>query len=268
MKSFGILSASLTALSITLVAAAPAPKAKPAPAAKAKEVAAAASVAPAPVKNIVLVHGAWADGSGWRGVYDILRKDGYTVRVVANPNTSLADDVAAAKRTIALMDGPVILVGHSYGGAVITDAGNDPKVVGLVYIAAFAPENDEPLFKFLTGAPPVTVSSDQFLFLNRDPYLAAFAPDTPQADREFMADSQVPVGASIGGSTIKTAAWHAKPSWYLVSKDDRIIPPDVERMYAKRAGAVTQEVSGSHTQFVSHPAEAAALIEMAAAGKR
>lgn len=226
----------------------------------------AAPKAPTPIHNIVLVHGAWADGSGWRGVYDILRKDGYTVRVVANPDATLADDVAAAKRTIALMDGPVILVGHSYGGAIITDAGNDPKVAGLVYIAAFAPENDEPLFKYLTGAPPVTASADGFLFLNRDAFLAAFAPDVPQADREFMADSQVPVGAANGGATIKHAAWHEKPSWYLVSKDDRIIPPDLERMYAKRAGSTTEETPGSHVAFVAHPEQAAALIEKAAKG--
>ncbi|MGL4314739.1 MAG: alpha/beta hydrolase [Sphingomonas sp.] len=244
----------LVALSTLLVAAAPA---KPAPAPKST---------PAPIRNIVLVHGAWADGSGWRGVYDILRKDGYTVRVVANPDASLADDVAATRRTVALMDGPVILVGHSYGGAIITDAGNDPKVAGLVYIAALVPENDEPLFKFLTAAAPVTASADGFLFLNRDAFLAAFAPDVPQADREFMADSQVPVAAANGGATIKQAAWHTKPSWYLVSRDDLIIPPDVERMYAKRAGATTEETAGSHVAFVAHPQQTAALIEKAAIG--
>ena len=226
------------------------------------------AAAAGPVKNIVLVHGAWADGSGWQGVYDILVKDGYTVSVVANPDTGIADDVAATQRVLDRQKGPVILVGHSYGGAVITEAGADPKVAGLLYIAAFAPDAGETIAKFLpaTPPPPLEPSKDGLLFFNRGAFLAAFAPDVPMATRVFMADAQVPLAASAFAAPIANPAWKTKPSWYLVSSNDVIIPPDVERMYAKRMRATTQEVAGSHVAFISHPDIAAHIIEDAAKG--
>jgi len=221
----------------------------------------------APVKNIVLVHGAWADGSGFRGVYDILTKDGYNVSVVANPDTGVADDVAATQRVLDRQDGPVILVGHSYGGTVITEAGNDPKVVGLVYLAAFGPDEGETTGQFLPKGPlPIKVSKDGLAFFDRDAVLAAFAPDVPMPDRVFMADSQVPLAVSVFTAPITHPAWKTKPSWFLVSSNDQIIPPDVERMYAKRMKATTEEVAGSHVAFISHPDVAAHLIEEAAKG--
>jgi len=223
------------------------------------------AAAAAPVKNIVLVHGAWADGSGWKGVYDILTKDGYAVSVVANPDTGIPDDVAATQRVLDRQDGPVILVGHSYGGVVITEAGVDPKVVGLVYIAAFAPDAGETAGQFLPKAPlPGTPTKDGFLFLNRDVYLNAFAPDVPLDARVFMADSQVPFALSGLGTPITHAAWKTKPSWYLVYTKDQMIPPDVERMFAKRMKATTEEVDGSHVAFIPHADVAAHLIEEAA----
>jgi pimeloyl-ACP methyl ester carboxylesterase len=223
------------------------------------------AAAAGPVKNIVLVHGAWADGSGWRGVYDILTKDGYTVSMVANPDTGIPDDVAATQRVLDRQSGPVILVGHSYGGVVITEAGVDPKVVGLVYVAAFAPEVGEVAGQYLPKTPPpVTPSKDGLLFFNRDAFLAAFAPDVPMPARVFMADSQVPLAASTLSTPIAHAAWKAKPTWYLVSSNDQIIPPDVERMYASRMKAKTEEVAGSHVAYVSHPDAVAHIIEEAA----
>jgi pimeloyl-ACP methyl ester carboxylesterase len=228
-------------------------------------VCAGGAAAATPVKNIVLVHGAWADGSGWRGVYDILTRDGYNVSVVANPDTGVADDVAATQRVLDRQTGPVILVGHSYGGVVITEAGMDPKVAGLVYIAAFAPDVGETAGQVLPKTPlPITVSKDGLAFLNRDAYLAAFAPDVPLPDRVFMADSQVPLAVSVFTAPITAAAWKTKPSWYLVSSNDQIIPPDVERTYAQRMRAKTEEVAGSHVAFISHPDVAAHLIEQAA----
>lgn len=227
----------------------------------------AAPALAAPVKNIVLVHGAWAEGSGWKGVYDILTKDGYTVSVVANPDTGLADDVAATQRVLDNQVGPVILVGHSYGGTVITKAGADPKVVGLVYIAAFGPDEGETTGQYLPKGPlPITVSKDGLAFFNKDAFLAAFAPDVPMDTRVFMYDSQVPLAVSVFGAPVTNPAWKTKPSWYLVSSNDMIIPPDVERMYAKRMKAVTVEVAGSHVAFISHPDVAAHLIEDAAKG--
>lgn len=223
------------------------------------------AAAAGPVKNIVLVHGAWADGSGWKGVYDILTKDGFTVSVVANPDTGIADDVAATQRVLDRQNGPVILVGHSYGGVVITEAGVDPKVVGLVYIAAFAPDAGEAAGQFLPKGPqPFTPSKDGLLFMNHDAYLDAFAPDVAMNIRVFMADSQVPLAASTLSTPIINPAWKAKPTWYLVSSNDQIIPPDVERMYARRMKATTQEVAGSHVAFISHPDVAASIIEEAA----
>ena len=228
------------------------------------------SVSPAmaaPVKNIVLVHGAWADGSGWRGVYDILAKDGYNVSVVANPDTGIPDDVAATQRVLDRQTGPVILVGHSYGGTVITEAGADPKVVGLVYIAAFGPDEGETTGQYLPKGPlPITVSKDGLAFFNRGAFLGGFAPDVPVETRVFMYDSQVPLAVSVFTVPITHPAWKSKPSWYLVSTNDQVIPPDVERMYAKRMKAVTEEVAGSHVAFVSHPDVAAHLIEEAAKG--
>jgi pimeloyl-ACP methyl ester carboxylesterase len=221
----------------------------------------------APVKNIVLVHGAWADGSGFRGVYDILTKDGYHVSIVANPDTSVPDDVAATQRVLDLQDGPVILVGHSYGGTVITEAGVDPKVVGLVYLAAFGPDAGETTGQYLPKGPlPITVSKDGLAFFNHDAFMGGFAPDVAVADREFMYADQVPLAVSVFTLPITNPAWKLKPSWYLVSANDQVIPPDVERMYAKRMKATTEEVAGSHVAFISHPEVAARLIEEAAKG--
>jgi len=220
---------------------------------------------PGKVKNVVLVHGAWADGSGWRGVYDILRKDGYTVTVVANPDTGVAEDAAATKRVLDRQDGPAILVGHSYGGVVITQAGGHPNVAGLVYITAFAPDIGENAFQFLpTGGPAPFTVTDGHAFLIRDVFLHAFAPDVPLADREFMADSQVPIALAAGGTPVTAAAWKTKPSWYLVAADDQIIPPSVQQMFAKRMKATTLAAPGSHVSFVVHPEAAAKMIEDAA----
>ncbi|HTM79802.1 alpha/beta hydrolase [Asticcacaulis sp.] len=220
------------------------------------------------VRNVVLVHGAWADGSGWQGVYKLLVAKGYKVSVVSNADESLAGDVAATKRVLDRQDGPVILVGHSYGGAIITEAGNDPKVVGLVYIAAFAPDAGESIFGLLPKdgpKPPIEPTADGLAYFNRDAYLTAFAPDVPRAEAEFMADSQVPLGIDKAGSApITTAAWKTKPSWYLVSSNDQIIPPAAQRQMAGRAKSTVQEVAGSHVAFISHPDAAAALIEQAA----
>jgi len=226
-----------------------------------------AQTKPAPVKNIVLVHGAWADGSGWRGVYDILRKDGYTVTVVGNPDSGVAEDAAATRRVLDRQNGPAILVGHSYGGVVITEAGDHPNVAGLVYIAAFAPDVGENAFQFLPqgGEPPFTIT-DGYAYLKREAFLGGFAPDVPIADREFMADSQVPIAFQAGLTPLTHAAWKTKPSWYLVASNDLIIPPDVERMFAKRMKAVTVEQVGSHVSFVADPSVAAKLIEDAAQG--
>jgi pimeloyl-ACP methyl ester carboxylesterase len=217
------------------------------------------------VKNIVLVHGAWADGSGFKGVYDILTKDGFNVSVVANPDTGIPDDVAATQRVLDRQDGPVILVGHSYGGTVITEAGVDPKVVGLVYLAAFGPDEGETTGQYLPKGPlPIKVSKDGLAFFTRDAFLGGFAPDVPMDTRVFMYYSQVPLAVSVFTAPIEHPAWRTKTSWYLISSNDQIIPPDVERMYAKRMKAVTQEVAGSHVAFVSHPDVAARLIEDAA----
>ena len=225
------------------------------------------AAAAGPVKNIVLVHGAWADGSGWRAVYDILVKDGYKVSVVANPDTAVAEDVAATQRVLDRQDGPVILVGHSYGGVVITEAGVDPKVVGLVYIAAFAPDVGETAGQFLTGGPPpIEVSKDGVAFLKHDAFLGGFAPDVPLADRQFMADSQVPIAVATLSTPITKAAWKTKPSWYLVAANDQVIPPAAERNFAKRMKATTREVASSHVAYVSQPAVTAKLIEDAANG--
>jgi pimeloyl-ACP methyl ester carboxylesterase len=222
------------------------------------------------VKNVVLVHGGFVDGSGWEGVYKALKKDGYTVAIVQNPTASLADDVAITKRTIAAQNGPVILVGHSYGGAVITQAGNDPKVVGLVYVAAFAPDKGESVSTLIKdpppGAPvpPILPPQDGYLFLDKAKFAASFAADVSPDAAAFMADSQVPWGVEALSGTISEAAWRAKPSWYVVSTEDKMIPPDAQRAMSKRAGSTVVEVKGSHSVYVSQPRAVASVIENAA----
>ena len=219
---------------------------------------------------IVLVHGGFVDGSGWQAVYQQLRHDGYTVRVVQNPTTSLNDDVAVTRRVIASLDGPVVLVGHSYGGAVITEAGNDPKVAALVYIAAFAPDQGESVATLIKdpppGAPvpPILPPEDGFLMLDRTKFAASFAADLDPGTAAFMAESQVPWGLDALNGAVTQAAWRTKPSWYLVATDDRMIPPPAQRLMAKRAGATMSEARGSHAIYVSDPTSVARLIATAA----
>src|SRR5712664_2862439 len=222
------------------------------------------------VKTIVLVHGGFVDGSGWEDVYKLLKKDGYTVSIVQNPTLSLADDVAVTRRVIATHRGPVILVGHSYGGAVITEAGNDPKVAGLVYIAAFALDNGESVSALIKdpppGAlgPPILPPQEGFLFLDKAKFPAAFAADVNAEKAAFMADSQVPWGMGAISGAISEPAWRTKPSWYLVTTEDKMIPPDAQRAMSKRAGATVAEVKGSHAIYVSQPRAVADLIKQAA----
>ncbi len=224
------------------------------------------------VKTIVLVHGGFVDGSGWEDVYKTLKKNGYTVSIVQNPTISLEDDVAVTKRVLATQSGPVILVGHSYGGAVITEAGNDPKVAGLVYIAAFAPDKGESVSTLIKDSPPgapvppILPPVDGFLFLDKAKFSAAFAADVDAEKAAFMADSQVPwrVGALSG--TFSEAAWKTKPSWYLIATQDKMIPPPAQRFMSKRAGSTVNEVAGSHAIYVSQPNAVAKLIENAAKG--
>jgi pimeloyl-ACP methyl ester carboxylesterase len=224
------------------------------------------------VKNIVIVHGGLVDGSGWEGVYNILKKDGYTVAIVQIPTISLADDVAFTKRAIAVQNGAVILVGHSYGGAVITEVGNDPKVAGLVYVAAFALDKGESVSALIKdpppGAPvpPILPPVDGFLLLDKAKFPASFAGDVSPEKAEFMADSQVPWGVNAVGGTISEAAWKAKPSWYLLTTEDKMLPPDAQRLMSKRAGATVVEVKSSHAVYVSHPQAVAHIIEEAAKG--
>ena len=219
---------------------------------------------------VVLVHGGFVDGSGWEGVYKILRNNGYDVSIVQNPTLSLFDDVAATRRIVARQQAPVILVGHSYGGVVITEAGNDPKVAGLVYIAAFAPDEGESVAALIKdpapGAPvpPILPPQDGFLFLDRAKFAASFAADVDKAKAEFMADSQVPWGVEALSGSISVPAWKSKPSWYLIATDDRMIPPPAQQFMSKRARSTVVEVKGSHSVYVSNPQEVAALIETAA----
>jgi len=222
------------------------------------------------MNNIVLVHGGFVDGAGWEGVYKSLKKDGYNVSIVQNPTLSLRDDVAVTKRVLASQGGPAILVGHSYGGAVITEAGNDPKVVGLVYITAFAPDKGESVSALLKdpppGAPvpPILPPQDGFLFLDRAKFRASFAADVDAEKAAFMADSQVPWGVEALSGKISEPAWKAKPSWYMIATDDKMIPPDAQRSMAKRAGSTVVEAKGSHAIYVSQPEAVAALIKQAA----
>jgi pimeloyl-ACP methyl ester carboxylesterase len=219
---------------------------------------------------IVLVHGGFVDGSGWEDVYRILKEDGYRVSIVQNPTTSLADDVAATKRVIAEQNGPVILVGHSYGGVVITEAGNDPSVTGLVYITAFAPGRGESVASLIKdpppGAPvpPILPPQEGFLMLDKAQFAASFAADVAPEKAEFMANSQVPWGVVALNGAVTQPAWESKPSWYLVATDDRMIPPPAQRAMSKRAGSSVVEVKGSHAVYVSQPQAVADLIKKAA----
>ena len=224
------------------------------------------------VKNIVLVHGGFVDGSGWEGVYKILKKDGYDVTIVQNPTLSLADDVAVTRRAIAAQSGPVILVGHSYGGVVVSEAGTDSKVKGLVYVAAFAPDKGESVSSLIANpppgaaVPPILPPQDGFLFLDRAKFAASFAADVRPDQAAFMADSPVPWGVAALAGAVTAPAWKAKPSWYLVASDDHMIPPPAQRAMAQRAGAKVTETAGSHAVYVSKPAAVAAVIEQAAQG--
>jgi pimeloyl-ACP methyl ester carboxylesterase len=218
------------------------------------------------MNNIVLVHGGFVDGAGWEGVYKILKRDGFSVSIVQNPTLSLEDDVAVTKRILAAQDGPAILVGHSYGGAVITEAGNDAKVAGLVYITAFAPDKGESVAALIKNAPPgapvppILPPQDGFLFLDKAKFPASFAADVDAEKAAFMADSQVPWGVAALSGTISEPAWRAKPSWYLIATDDKMIPPDAQRFMSKRAGSTVVEAKGSHAIYVSQPSAVAALI--------
>ena len=224
------------------------------------------------VKNVVLVHGGFVDGSGWQSVYNALKKNGYEVTIVQNSTTSLADDVATTKRALATLNGPAILVGHSYGGAVITEAGTDPKVAGLVYIAAFAPDKGESVGSLIKGfpaggpQPPILPPVDGFLMLDKAKFPASFAGDVSPEEAAFMADSQVPWGLAAISGTITEPAWKTRPSWYLVTAEDRMIPPDAQRSMSKRAGTTVVEVKGSHAIYVSQPQAVAHIIEAAAKG--
>jgi pimeloyl-ACP methyl ester carboxylesterase len=222
-------------------------------------------------RNVVLVHGGFVDGSGWQAVHDLLAKDGYRVAIVQNPTLSLADDNAVTRRVIDSLDGPVVLVGHSYGGAVITEAGTHGQVAALVYIAAFAPDKGESVNSLLAGfpadgpQPPILPPVDGFLFLDREKFPASFAADLPAGQAAFMADSQVPWGVEALGGAITEAAWRIKPSWYLVASDDHMIPPPAQRSMSERAGSTVAEAPGSHSIYLSQPAAVAALITQAAA---
>jgi pimeloyl-ACP methyl ester carboxylesterase len=220
--------------------------------------------------SVVLVHGGFVDGAGWEGVYNILKKDGYNVSIVQNPTTSFADDVAATRLMIARAQGPVVLVGHSYGGAVITEAGTDPKVAGLVYITAFAPDKGESVDSLIKSSPPggpvppILPPVDGYLFLDTAKFRTSFADDVSEAKAAFMADSQVPWGVAALSASISEPAWRSKPSWYLIATEDKMIPPPAQRQMAARAGATVAEATGSHAIYVSKPEAVAALIAKAA----
>jgi pimeloyl-ACP methyl ester carboxylesterase len=220
--------------------------------------------------NVVLVHGGFVDGSGWEGVYGLLTKGGYDVSVTQHPTLSLEDDAAAVKRIVAAQGGPVVLVGHSYGGAVITEAGTDANVAALVYVAAFVPDTGESVNKLIEGfpqdgpQPPILPPQDGFLFLDREKFHGSFAADVDAELAAFMADSQLPWGLDALGGTISEAAWRTKPSWYLVTTEDRMIPPQAQREMSGRAGATVDEATASHSVYVSQPAAVADVIKKAA----
>ena len=220
------------------------------------------------IKNVVLVHGAFADGSGWIAVANILRKDGFTVSVVQPPETSLEDDVAATTRAIDAMGGPVVLVGHSYGGVIITTAGNNERVKSLVYVAAFQPDTGESLGSLAASKPPTSPSPipspDGFLYIGQATFHSDFCADLPAPQAEFMAQSQVGLAIKAAGAATTTPAWKAKPSYAIVATNDHAINPDLERFMYKRAGSTVTELASSHAVYISHPAEVAAVIERAA----
>jgi len=222
-------------------------------------------------RNVVLVHGGFVDGSGWQGVYNLLRQDGYNVSIVQNPTFSLEGDATVTRRVLEQQDGPTVLVGHSYGGAVISEAGTHPTVSALVYIAAFAPDKGESVNTLIAdpppGAPvpPILPPVDGFLFLDREKFPASFAGDVPLDEARFMADSQVPWGVDALAGAVNEPAWRSKPTWYLVASDDRMIPPPAQRAMAERAGATVTEVAGSHSVYLSQPEAVANLIKQAAA---
>jgi pimeloyl-ACP methyl ester carboxylesterase len=229
-----------------------------------------AALAAVRVNNVVLVHGGFVDGGGWEPVYKLLKAKGYNVSIVQNPTTSLAADVAATKAVLDAQDGPVVLVGHSYGGVVISEAGSDAKVSRLVYIAAFAPDKGESVQKLIANpvpgapVPPILPPVNGFLMLDKAKFAAAFAGDVPAARATFLANAQVPWGVEALAGEVTAPAWRVKPSWYLVTKDDKMIPPDAQRGMSKRAGATVVETGGSHAIYESKPATVAALIENAA----
>jgi pimeloyl-ACP methyl ester carboxylesterase len=218
------------------------------------------------VRNVVLVHGAWADGSGWQGTHDILRARGYHVSVVQNPLTSLADDIAAVDRILARQDGATLLVGHSYGGVVITEAGAAANVAGLVYIAAFVPDVGESVASLIEGgaAPPLQPSADGFLFFNPVLFPQVFAHDLPAAQGAFLAAAQLPPAGAAFDTPVSQAAWRSRRSWYVLATEDRIIPPGAQRQMATRANAVVTEVRGSHAVYISQPEAVADAIDAAA----
>ena len=224
------------------------------------------------LRNVVLVHGGFVDGSGWQGVYESLSRDGFRVAVVQNPTLSLQGDAEATKRVIDALDGPVVLVGHSYGGAIITEAGMHPDVAALVYVCAFAPDKNESVGSLIAGfpadgpQPPILPPTDGFLLLDRDKFHASFAGDLPASQAAFMADSQVPWNVEAPAGAITDPAWRAKPSWYLVTTEDKMIPPPAQRTMAARIGATQSEVAASHSVYVSQPEAVATLIAQAAAG--
>jgi len=222
------------------------------------------------VRNVVLVHGGFVDGSGWRGVYDLLTADGFNVSVVQNQTLSLDSDVETTTNVLDQQNGPAILVGHSYGGAVITEAGRHDRVAGLVYITAFAPDKGESVSTLIAdpppGAPvpPILPPVDGFLFLDREKFAESFAADLPAADAAFMADSQVPWGVEALNGAISDPAWRSKPSWYLIATADRMIPPPAQRAMSGRAGSTVTEQAGSHSIYLSQPHATVELIKQAA----
>jgi len=224
------------------------------------------------LRNVVLVHGGFVDGSGWQGVYESLTRDGFRVSVVQNPTLSLEGDAQATRQIIDAQDGPVVLVGHSYGGAVITEAGTHPNVAALVYVCAFAPDKGESVGSLIAGfpadgpQPPILPPKDGFLFLDRDKFHASFAADLPAEQAAFMADAQVPWNVAAPAGPITEASWRTKPSWYLVTTEDRMIPPPAQRTMAGRIGATQSEVTASHSVYVSQPETVATVIAQAAAG--
>ena len=222
------------------------------------------------LRNVVLVHGGFVDGSGWQGVYESLSRDGFRVSIVQNPTLSLEGDAQATRQIIDAQDGPVVLVGHSYGGAVITEAGTHPNVAALVYICAFAPDKGESVGSLIAGfpadgpQPPILPPRDGFLFLDRDKFHASFAADLPADQAAFMADAQVPWNVAAPAAAITEASWRTKPSWYLVTTEDHMIPPSAQRTMAGRIGATQSEVTASHSVYVSQPEPVATLIAQAA----